>query len=182
MAHEEELRLARRRSDRALPQKSRLRRRTAPDPSDAFVSISLLSGCHTSKEDLVRTLPPLLETSFANLSLIARGNMRLLPSSSALRVEAACCDEVPPLIARPGDTWCRRPGDDHPPVLCAVAGALRQTHTAPTHGLHTSSHAHLHARPRVRQHPRLSQGSPHAAQRSPLDRNTKPVPPHTQEH
>ena len=44
--------------------------------------------------------------------------------STLLRVEAACCDEVPPLLARPGDSWYRRPGDDDPPVLCAVAGAL----------------------------------------------------------
>ena len=75
--------------------------------------------------------------------------MRLLPSSSALRVEAACCDEVPPLLARHGDTWCRRPGDDHPPVLCAVAGALRQ-HAAPTNGLHTSHGLHTCARPPAR--------------------------------
>ena len=46
-------------------------------------------------------------------------------AGSTLRVEAACCDEVPPLLARPGDSWYRRPGDDEPPVLCVVAGALQ---------------------------------------------------------
>ena len=42
--------------------------------------------------------------------LIAR--MRVPASGSTVRVEAACADEVPPLLARPGDSWYRRPGDD----------------------------------------------------------------------
>ena len=54
--------------------------------------------------------------------LIAR--MRVPASGSTVRVEAACADEVPPLLARPGDSWYRRPGDDEPPVLCVVSGAL----------------------------------------------------------
>jgi hypothetical protein len=54
--------------------------------------------------------------------------MRIVPASgSTVRVEAACADEVPPLLARPGDSWYRRPGDDEPPVLCVVSvGGRRQ--------------------------------------------------------
>jgi hypothetical protein len=51
--------------------------------------------------------------------------MRIVPASgSTVRMEAACADEVPPLLARPGDSWYRRPGDDEPPVLCVVSGSL----------------------------------------------------------
>ena len=51
--------------------------------------------------------------------------MRIQTGGGAtVRVEASCVDEVPPLLARPGDSWYRRPGDDQPPVLCAVSGAL----------------------------------------------------------
>ena len=49
--------------------------------------------------------------------------MRIQPGAT-VQVEASCVDEVPPLLARPGDSWYRRPGDDQPPVLCAVSGAL----------------------------------------------------------
>ena len=61
--------------------------------------------------------------------LIASG-MRIQTGTATVRVEAACVDEVPPLLARPGDSWYRRPGDDQPPVLCAVSGALSENDTS----------------------------------------------------
>jgi hypothetical protein len=85
----------------------------------------------TSRTQLLTVPVPRFTSSLERPSLLVIdyaidvAGMRIVPASgSTVRVEAACADEVPPLLARPGDSWYRRPGDDEPPVLCVVSGSL----------------------------------------------------------